>query len=103
MSIIYRPPREFLDESMAGVKYFDSFESLQKYIVEKMKPYIKLRECEIIASNEKTLDKRIGWIDSDYLLIDKYENIQDKDGYIKYYRDKYDNPLCIGFLRHNGR
>lgn len=43
-------------------------------------------------------DERIGWENSDYLCIDAYENIRDKEGYKRYFGGKYNNPICIGMF-----
>ena len=47
---------------------------------------------------DAAFDERIGWEDSDYLCIDSYENILDKQGYEKHFGGKYDCPQCIGMF-----
>ena len=98
MSIIYRPHRGGLDEAMALAKEFDSFEDLQKYIVEDMKQFIRLNPQEIVSGGNPHEDNRIGWKDSDYLCIDSYSKVEDKEGYKKYFGGEYNHPLCIGMF-----
>lgn len=101
MSVIYRPHRGGLDEAMASAKEFDSFEDLQNYIVKDMEQFIKLNPCEVVAEGYPHEDDRIGWKDSDYLCIDSYMNVEDKDGYVKYFGEVYNHPLCIGMFAIN--
>lgn len=63
---------------MKEVMYFDSFEDLQRYVVENLKDYIKLRPQEIVSSNKPVNDERIGWLDSDHLCIDSFDKVEDK-------------------------
>ena len=98
MKVIYRPHRGGLNEAMKEKKVFDSFEELQKYVSEQFPEWFKVRPCEIIPSGKPVNDERIGWEDSDYLCIDSYENVSDKQGYEKYFGGKYDCPLCIGMF-----
>ena len=96
--VIFRHNRETLAESMLTCKEFNDFNELKKYIVDYMKPYINLTLSDIVSDGNKRLDKRIGWEDSDYLCIEKYDKIYDKDGYIKYFGKKYNCPQCIGIF-----
>lgn len=96
--VIFRHHKSGLSESMETCKEFNSFEELQKYIVEYMKPYMNLKLSDIVSSNEKHFDNRIGWQDSDYLWIIGYDKVSDKDGFEKYFGGKYCNPLCIGMF-----
>lgn len=96
MGIIYRPNRGMLNEAMKEVRYFESFENLQRYIVEDMKHYIDLKPEEVVSSGKPIFDERIGWLDSGYLCIDSYEKISDKVGYVNYFGGKFNHPVCIG-------
>lgn len=96
--IIFRHHRGFLDEAMQTCKEFNNFEELKQYIVDYMKPHINLKPSDIVASNEKHCDDRIGWKDVDYLCIKSYKNCSDKMGYEKYFGGKYDCPQCIGMF-----
>ena len=99
MKVIYRPHRGGLAESMEEKKIFDSFEDLQKYVSEQRFPdWFKVRPCEIVPGGKPVNDDRIGWLDSDYLCIDAYENIQDKKGYEKYFGGKHYPSQCIGMF-----
>lgn len=98
MGVIYRPNRGTLDEAMTVSREFCDFVALQNYIVEKMKPWIKLNPQEVIPAGDPVYDERIGWKDLDLLCIDRYDNIEDKEGYIHYFNGKYDHPLCIGIF-----
>lgn len=96
--VIYRPQRGSLDEAMNEKKEFANFKELQNYVVKDMKPYIKLRPCEIIAAGTPINDDKVRWRDEDYLCIDKFENINDKAGYIRCFGKQYNRPLCIGMF-----
>ncbi len=96
--IIFRHHKGFLDEAMQTCKEFNNFEELQQYIVDYMKPHINLKTSDIVASNEKHLDNRIGWEDSDYVCIIGYDKVSDKEGFEKYFGGKYCNNLCIGMF-----
>lgn len=96
--IIFRNHKGSLCESMKTCIEFNTFEELQEYIIQYMKPYIRLEKNDIVASNEKTNDTRIGWEDSDYLCIAGYNKVSDKEGFEKYFGGKYDDDLCIGMF-----
>lgn len=96
--IIFRHRREFLSESMKTCKEFNTFEELQQYIVDYMKPYMNLIPSEIVAANMKREDKRIGWDDADYLCIVGYSKISDKEGFERYYGGKYESDYCVGIF-----
>lgn len=98
MSVIYRPHRGGLEESMKEAREFNSFEELQKYIVKNMEQFIKLNECEIVPGGHPVNDKRVGWQDSDYICIDGYSNVRDKESYELYFGDRYEYPQCIGMF-----
>ena len=98
MIVIYRPHRGGLDEAMKEKQVFASFEELQKYVSGQFPEWFSVRPCEIVPSGNPVNDERIGWEDSDYLCIDSYENVQDKQGYEKYFNGRYDTPLCIGMF-----
>lgn len=96
--VIYRPHRGGLDEAMKEKKVFDSFEEMQRYVSKQFPKWFKVRPCEIVAGRHPINDERIGWKDSDYICIDSYENINDKDGYKRYFGGGYNNPQCIGMF-----
>lgn len=98
MSIIYRPHRGSLSEAMKDAVEFDTFKDLQKYIVKEMSSFIKLRECEIVPGEHPVNDNRIGWKDSDYLCVDGYDKVRDKEGYELCFGGKYEYPQCIGMF-----
>ena len=98
MSVIYRPHRGGLDEAMKLKREVDSFNDLQKFIVKELEQWIKLKPEEVVASGEKHNDERIGWKDSDYLCIDSYDKINDKEGYERFFGWKYYHPQCIGMF-----
>lgn len=98
MSVIYRPHKGSLSEAMKAVMEFDTFKDLQKYIVKDMERFLKLNECEIVPGGRPVSDDRIGWKDSDYLCIDGYNEIKDKEGYELYFGDRYEYPQCIGMF-----
>lgn len=98
MSIIYRPHRGSLSEAMKDAMEFDTFQDLQKYIVKDMKRFIKLNECEIVSGGRPVNDDRIGWRDSDYLCIDEYGKVRDKEGYELLFGGRYEYPQCIGMF-----
>ena len=83
---------------MAAKREFCDFVALQNYVVEKMKPWIKLNPQEVVPGGDPVYDGRIGWKDSDLLCIDRYDNIEDKEGYVRFFNGKYDRPLCIGLF-----
>lgn len=96
--IIFRHNREFLSEAMSTCKEFNTFEELQNYIVDYMKPYLNLVQSDIVPGNMKRCDKRIGWEDSDYLCIVGYSEVSDKEGFEKYYGGKYESGCCVGIF-----
>lgn len=96
--IIFRHRREFLSEAMNTCKEFTTFEELQEYIVEYMKPYLSLVPSDVVAGNIKRCDKRIGWEDADYLCIAGYSKVSDKEGFEKYYGGKYESGICVGIF-----
>lgn len=98
--IIYRPPCGNLDDAMSKIMYFNNFEDLQYWIAVEYKNnhYIKLKPEEVVASGQSIYDDRIGWLNSDYLCIDSYEKIEDKEGYEKFFGGRYDSPQCIGYF-----
>lgn len=99
--VIYRPHSgNGLLDAMNKSMYFNTFEDLQFWIAAEYKNnhYIKLKPEEVVASGQPIYDDRIGWIDSNYLCIDSYEKIEDKEGYEKFFGGKYDHPLCIGYF-----
>ncbi|GLB26533.1 hypothetical protein LXJ15735_27740 [Lacrimispora xylanolytica] len=98
MSVIYRPHRGSLSEAMKDVIEFDTFQDLQKYIIKEMESSIKLRECDIVPGGRPVNDDRIGWKDSDYLCIDGYDKVRDKEGYKLCFGDSYEYPQCIGMF-----
>lgn len=98
MGIIYRPHRGGLEEAMKEKMEFTTFEELQRYIVGEMEPWIKLSPEEIVQGGHISEDRRIGWKDSDYLCIDAYKNIKDKQGYKLYFGGEYNSPQCIGMF-----
>jgi hypothetical protein len=53
MSVIYRPHRGSLSNSMKEAMEFDTFQDLQKYIVKDMKQAIKLNECEVFLEGTR--------------------------------------------------
>ena len=96
--IIFRHHRGGLAESMATKKEFETFEDLQKYIVDYLKPHLNLIPKDIVASGEIHCDKRIGWEDVDYLCIAGYDEVSDKKSVEKYFGGKYYTPQCIGMF-----
>ena len=96
--IIFRHHRGGLVESMKTKKEFSSFQELQKYIVDYMKPYMNLQPYDVVASGNIHNDERIGWEDADYLCIAGYNEVSDKEGFESYFGGKYDHPLCIGMF-----
>lgn len=99
--IIFRHHRGLLAESMETAREFKSFENLQNYIVEYMKPYMNLIPEDIVPGGEPINDERIGWEDSDYLCIRGYNKVSDREGFEKYFGGKYGHPLCIGMFATN--
>lgn len=97
MAVIYRPVRGGLAESMEEVRVFESFSAMQEWVANDHKPYLNIRPEEIIPLKEPVNDDRTGWVDTDYLCVDAYQNIEDKASYIRYFGAKYDHPLCIGY------
>lgn len=98
MSVIYRPHRGSLSESMKEAVEFDTFQDLQKYIIKYMEQIIKLRECEIVSGGHPVSDDRIGWKDSDYLCIDGFDKVKDKEGYELCFGGRYEYHQCIGMF-----
>lgn len=100
MGVIYRPQCGDLSDAMEKVKVFDSFEDLREYIARKFSDnhYIKLNPEEVVASGKPLYDNRIGWIDSDYLCIDSYEKVEDKEGFEYFFGGKSNVPQCIGYF-----
>lgn len=98
--IIYRPSCGNLDDAMNKIMYFNNFEDLRMYIIKLYNSYgyMKLNPEEIVASGNQIYDDRIGWIDSDYLCIDSYEKIEDKEGCEKFFGGRYNSPQCIGYF-----
>lgn len=96
--IIFRHHRGGLAESMATKIEFKTFEDLQKYIVEYMKPYMNLQLQDIVPEGNPYTDDRIGWYDVDHLCIAGYNDVSDKEGFELYFGGKYEHPLCIGMF-----
>lgn len=96
--VIYRPSCGSLADAMEKVMYFNSFEDLQKYIAEEYSCYMNLKPEELVLSGNSIYDDRIGWMDSNYLCVDSYKKINDKEGYEKFFGGKYNSPQCIGFV-----
>ena len=96
--IIFRHHKGTLNESMKTCKEFNDFEELQKYIIQYMKPHMNLVLSDVVASNEKTNDVRIGWEDSDYICIAGYNKVSDKKGFERYFGGKYESDLCVGMF-----
>lgn len=96
--VIYRHHKGGLEESMKTQQEFDSFEDLQKYIVEYMKPYMNLKQSDIVASDDACYDERTGWKNTRYLCIAGYSNVSDKEEVEKYFGGKYERPQCIGMF-----
>lgn len=96
--IIFRHNREFLSEAMKTCKEFNTFEELQQYIVDYMKPYLNLVPSDIVAGNNTGNDKRIGWEDSNYLCIVGYSQVSDKEGFERYYGGRYESGACVGIF-----
>jgi len=98
MSVIYRPFKGTLKESMKEIKVFDSYEDLQNFIIERSKGSFNIRPCEIIIGGRPTLDERTGWVDSDSIYIDCYDNVEDKEGYLRHFGYKFDTQIGIGIF-----
>lgn len=97
--IIYRHHRGSLEESMKTMREFSSFEELQDYIIEYMKPYGNLVREDIVASGYPSFhDERTGWVDTDMICIREYEDVSDKKWYKFYFGGEYDSPQCIGYF-----
>lgn len=96
--VIFRHHRGGLSESMETRQEFKTFEDLQKYIVEYMKPYMKLLTSDVIPGSHSGNDDRIGWKDSTYLCIAGYNDVSDKEGFERFFGGKYDHPVCIGMF-----
>lgn len=94
--IIFRHHKGSLGDSMKTCKEFNNFQELQEYIVKYMQPYMDLVLSDVVASNEKTNDARIGWEDSDYICIAGYNKVSDKEGFERCFGGKYEDDLCIG-------
>lgn len=73
--VIFRHHCGSLNESMKTVQEFKSFEELQSYVVEYMKPYMKLLPSDVVAEERSNKDDRIGWKDSTYLCISGYNDV----------------------------
>ena len=96
--VIFRHKMELLEEAMKTCKEFNSFEELQQYIVDYMKPYLKLIPSDVVAGLTTGHDKRIGWEDTTYLCIKGYSEVSDKDGFEKYFGGKYESGCCVGMF-----
>lgn len=96
--IIFRHHRGLLEDSMKTVREFQSFEELQDYIIEYMKPYGNLVREDIVARGVPCIDERTGWQDTDMVCIREYENVSDKKWYKFYFSGEYDCPQCIGYF-----
>lgn len=94
--IIFRHHKGLLSESMKTCKEFNTFEELQQYIVDYMKPHLNLVPSDIVAGNIKRCDERIRWEDSDYLCLAGYSQVSDKEGFEKYFGGKYEGNFCVG-------
>lgn len=99
MQVIYRPHKGKLEDAMEMCKVFPSFEAMQEYVAKDLQDWnFNVRPCEIVAAGKPHADKRIGWLDSDYLCVDAYAKVNDKNGYLMFFGGKYDHPLCIGMF-----
>lgn len=96
--LIFRHHKGSLSDSMKTCKEFNNFQELQEYIVKYMQPYMDLVLSDVVASNEKTNDLRIGWEDSDYICIAGYNKVSDKEGFERYFGGKYESDCCIGMF-----
>ena len=99
MKIIYRPHRGNLIESMEESCVFDTFESLQEHVCEQFPKWFRIRPCEIVKSGDPICCKHKDVCKyTTYLCVDSYRNIQDKNGYERYFGAKYEYPQCIGIV-----
>lgn len=82
MSIIYRPHRVSIIDSMKESKEFNSENEMKDYIVKQNMN--KFTKDDIVLSDEMHCDIRIGWNNVRLICVEKYNN------------KKYENPICIG-------
>lgn len=99
--IIHRPHRGGLDEAMAEAREFNSLkECLLTLIKEFNQEYLfEITLDDIVITPYGKGDERIGWHDLFMICCVPYDRVNDKDGYLKYYGDKYNHPLQLfGFI-----
>ena len=99
--IIHRPHRGGLAESMAEAREFNSLgECLINLIEEFNQEYpFEVTLDDVIIKPYGNGDKRVGWHDSFMICCVPYSLVNDKNGYITYFGDKYEHPLeLFGFF-----
>lgn len=98
MSIIYRPHRGGLEESLANAVTFSSEEMMKKFITDEHNmcmDYIQadiethITTDDIVIDSNEVDDARIGWRDTRYVCL--------KKGYGKDYMKECGCPQAIGF------
>lgn len=86
MSIIYRPHRPRLDESIKKSKEFDTEQEMKEYVVKEWNGYFTVDD--IIIDTKVNNDTRVGWEDSRYVCTRKFGDIDNIE--------KYGSAQCIG-------
>lgn len=86
MSIIYRPHRGGLAESMKEAKEFNDEKEMKEHIVQQWNGYFTVDD--IVIEDKVSKDERVGWEDTRYVCTKRF---RDTDN-IK----KYGTPQCIG-------
>lgn len=80
MSIIYRPHRGGLEESLANAVTFSSEEMMKKFIADEHNMYMDyinadiethITTDDIVIDSNETDDTRIGWRDTRYVCLKK--------------------------------
>lgn len=100
--IVFRPHRGGLREAMLEAKYYSSLGYLVDNLVSahnEAVPYFHIT-ADDLAIKKYTADSRVGWHDTFAIMYESYDNISDKDGYLRYFGGEvYEHPCCpLGFF-----
>ena len=97
MAIIYRPHKGSIIDAMNEIKFFETKENMLQYICDKANEYsgINIEPCDLLGKmyNEEP-DERIGWECSYIVTFKAYDDVKNKESYLRYMGGQKFNHPC---------